>query len=100
MKALTENIKVPIFCKIRILKTEERTFNIVDKVISAGCSLLTVHGRTKEQNKERVGECDWKIIKKIKEYVAVPVVANGGIFSYEDVKKCLNEAEVDGVMSA
>ena len=46
--------------------------------------MLTVHGRTKEQNKERVGECDWKIIKKIKEYVSIPVVANGGIYSYED----------------
>jgi tRNA-dihydrouridine synthase 1 len=52
---LTENIKVPIFCKMRILKTEEKTFNLVDRIVEAGCSLLTVHGRTKEQNKDRVG---------------------------------------------
>ena len=66
MKALVTNIKVPILCKIRIRKTEEKTFEVVDKIINAGCSLLTVHGRTKEQNKDKVGACDWKMIKKIK----------------------------------
>ncbi len=86
---MTDNIKVPIFCKIRIRKTEEKTFEIVDKLISAGCSLLTVHGRTKEQNKDRVGYCDWKIIKKIKKYVDIPVVANGGIHTFKDVENCL-----------
>jgi tRNA-dihydrouridine synthase len=47
VKALTDNIKVPIFCKIRVRASEEKTFEIVDKVVSAGCALLTVHGRTK-----------------------------------------------------
>ena len=47
VKGLVDNINIPIFCKIRIQKTEEKTFNVVDKIISAGCSLLTVHGRTK-----------------------------------------------------
>lgn len=88
VKALVENIKVPIFCKIRLRKTEQKTFEVVDKIIAAGCSLLTVHGRTKEQNKDRVGYCDWKMIKKIKDHVYIPVIANGGIHTYADIEKC------------
>lgn len=51
-------------------------------------------------NKDTVGECDWEIIRKIKERVNIPVVANGGIYRYEDVLKCLNLTNVDGVMSS
>jgi tRNA-dihydrouridine synthase 1 len=39
---------------------------LAHRIAEAGCSLLTVHGRTKEQNKDRVGSCNWEIIRKIK----------------------------------
>ena len=61
----------------------------MNRIVNAGCSLLTVHGRTKEQNKEKVGACDWPMIKKIKDSIGIPVVANGGIHTYDDVVKCL-----------
>lgn len=85
VKALSENIKVPIFCKIRILKSEEKTLELVTRIEKAGCSLLTVHGRIKEQNKDKVGECNWEMIRKIKETINIPVVANGGIYRFQDV---------------
>jgi tRNA-dihydrouridine synthase 1 len=97
---LAKNLKVPVTCKIRILPKEEDTMHLVKTIVNAGCSLLTVHGRTKEQNKQKVGKCDWDMIRKIKQSVNIPVFANGGIYNYEDAIKCLEYTGVDGVMSS
>jgi tRNA-dihydrouridine synthase 1 len=97
---LAKNLKVPVTCKIRILPKEEDTMHLVRTIVKAGCSLLTVHGRTKEQNKQKVGKCDWDMIRKIKQSVNIPVFANGGIYSYDDAIKCLEYTGVDGVMSS
>lgn len=40
------------------------------------------------------------MIKKIKETVSIPVVANGGIYLFSDVDRCLSYTNVDGVMSS
>jgi tRNA-dihydrouridine synthase len=100
VKKLADNLKIPVFCKIRILPEKERTMALVKGIEDNGCSLLTVHGRTKEQNKHLVGKCDWDIIKEIKETLKIPVYANGGIHKFQDVIKCLDYTGVDGVMSA
>jgi tRNA-dihydrouridine synthase 1 len=55
VSALSQNVKVPIFCKIRRVKSEEKTIELAQRIEKAGCSLLTVHGRVKEQNKDKVG---------------------------------------------
>ena len=73
---------------------------MVSKIVDAGCSVLTVHGRTKEQNKELVGTCNWDTIKLIKETVKIPVFANGGIYNFNDVQECLKYTGVDGIMSS
>ena len=100
MKKLAENLKVPVCCKIRILPDKEKTMALVRGIEDAGCSILTVHGRTKEQNKHLMGTCDWQIIKEIKQTLQIPVFANGGIHKFADVERCLKETGVDGVMSA
>jgi len=45
---LHKNLKVPVTCKIRILPSEEKTIELAKRIEAAGCSVLTVHGRTKE----------------------------------------------------
>ena len=47
VSALSNAIKVPIFCKIRVLRSEDRTLELAKRIEKAGCKLLTVHGRTK-----------------------------------------------------
>lgn len=97
---LAQNLKVPVTCKIRCLKTEEETIKLAKVIEEAGCSMLVVHGRTKEHKKNEIKAANWYMIKRIKEELKIPVIANGGICTYEDVIKCLEYTGCDGVMSS
>jgi tRNA-dihydrouridine synthase 1 len=66
VRKLKKHLKVPVTCKIRCLPTEEETLNLAREIEKAGASLLTVHGRTRDHNKDTVGPCNFAIIKKIK----------------------------------
>lgn len=100
VSTLHQHLSVPVTVKIRRLPSEEATIAMVKMLQEAGASLITIHGRTRQQIKDRVGECDWKIMRCIKRNVSVPVYANGGIGKYEDVERCMRETGVDGVMSS
>lgn len=100
MEKLAKGLNIPVTCKIRILPNEKDTMRLVQAIEKAGCAILTVHGRTKEQNKQKVGKCDWNMIKKIKNTLKIPVFANGGIYCFEDAINCLKFTGVDAVMSS
>mmetsp|Transcript_10602 Transcript_10602/g.20101 ORF Transcript_10602/g.20101 Transcript_10602/m.20101 type:complete len:435 (-) Transcript_10602:124-1428(-) len=97
---LHQNLKVPVTCKIRVLDDVERTLEMARRLQAAGCAWLCVHGRTKEMIKERIGPVDFDIIRKIKEELVIPVFANGGIETLEDVEHALNTTGCDGIMSS
>jgi len=61
-----------------------------------GVDLITVHARLRREPYGRRARWDW--IGRVKSWVAVPVVGNGGIFSVEDAEKCLAVSGCDGLM--
>lgn len=93
-------IDIPITCKIRLFEDRQRSLDLCQKLEDAGCSLITVHGRTRHEKNMEVGESDWSMIKKIKETLSIPVIANGGIHTFQNVTDCLEQTGVDGVMSS
>ena len=96
-EAVKENTDLPVTVKIRA-GVDSSHINAVECALaaeSAGASLITVHGRTRVQMYS--GVVDRDIIKKVKQSVHIPVIANGDIITADDAMSMLSYTGADGV---
>lgn len=100
VEKLALNLNVPVSCKIRIFPDLQDTLNYAKMLQDAGCALLAVHGRTRDEKDGKKIRADWKAIRAVKNALRIPVLANGNIRHMDDVKNCLEETGADGVLSA
>jgi len=98
VKTISKAVKIPVTVKTRIgwSKDQNNIDDFVLKLQDAGASMITIHGRTREQGFS--GKANWGVIKRIKEILEIPVIANGDIFDGKDAIKCLKETKADGIM--
>ena len=100
VESLCKNLECPISVKIRKFDNIADTIALCRDLESCGISMLTMHGRTRQQNKQLSGPADWTSIAEVRKSLSIPVIANGGIESLEDVSKCLSVTGAHGVMSS
>ena len=100
VEKLASNLHVPVSCKIRIFPRLEDTIAYAKMLEDAGCSLLAVHGRTRDEKDGKKIRANWAAIRAVKNSVRIPVLANGNIRHIEDVHECLANTDADGVLSA
>lgn len=100
VSAMTLNLDIPVFCKIRILDTPSKTIKLAQLLEKAGCAILTVHGRTIDNKGVYTTAADWDILRLVKQSVSMPVIANGNCRDLKDAHDCLLYTGCDGIMSA
>lgn len=96
--AVVAAVRVPVTLKMR-LGWDEASLNapeLARRAVALGVSLVTVHGRTRQQFYK--GRADWAAIRRVRDAVAVPLVANGDVCSLHDARRCLDLSGADAVM--
>jgi tRNA-dihydrouridine synthase B len=89
---------LPLTAKIRLgAELDEQALKgFCTMLEDEGIDMLSVHARLKKELFARRPRWEW--IARIKEWVRIPVVANGGIFAVQDARDCLRVSGADGLM--
>ena len=88
IRAVKDAVDVPVTVKTRI-GWDKGSIDVVNLAKTAqdnGCDAIAVHGRTKTMLYS--GVADWDEIKKVRQAVSIPVIANGDIVSPEAALRC------------
>ena len=98
MEAVQRNTCLPVTIKTR-LGFDGESMNAAELTRAAESLRLQwvcIHGRTREQ--QYSGKADYAAIGEIKARAKIPIIANGDVFTPEDVRRILSETGADGLM--
>jgi len=98
LEAVVKAVDVPVTVKCR-LGWDKGSINVLEftrRMEDAGAAMVAVHGRTRSML--YTGTADWDMIRRVKEQLTVPVIANGDITGGEAAVKCRKWTGADGLM--
>ncbi len=98
MESVVKAVKIPVTMKMRLGWNYENlnSPSLAKKAEDVGIKMLTVHGRTRCQMYN--GNANWELIRRVKEAVTIPVIANGDIKNSIDARMAMELSKADGVM--
>ncbi len=98
LRRLRKSTELPVSVKIRLgrLPAVDELRSFCQFLEAEGVDMITIHARLNGEKFCRKPR--WAVIGEIKDAVSVPIVANGGIFSPADARRCLELSNADGVM--
>jgi len=98
VRAIVDSTGKPVTAKIRIGLDAQNIIAVkVSRILeNAGIEAICVHGRTAQQKYS--GKVSWTIMKQVKEKLAIPIIANGDVRSYEQGLDLLRKTTCDFVM--
>jgi tRNA-dihydrouridine synthase B len=100
LAVIVERAGVPVTVKIRS-GWDETSINALDVALraqDAGVKGLCIHGRTRMQGYS--GTVDYTIIRKVRESLAIPVIASGDALTPDLVRRLFDETGCHGVAVA
>ncbi len=98
VEAVAKAVDVPVTVKCR-LGWDKGNMNVLDftkRMEDSGAGMVTVHGRTRAMLYS--GTADWDYIRKVKDQLSIPVIANGDIVDAQSALRCLKWTGADGIM--
>ena len=98
VEAVAKAVDVPVTVKCR-LGWDKGNINVLDftkRMEDSGAAMVTVHGRTRAMLYS--GVADWDYIRRVKEQLTIPVIANGDVVDAQSALRCLKWTGADGIM--
>lgn len=95
VKEVVRNANVAVSVKIRKSIDGINSLEAAKMIEKAGASLLTVHGRSREEF--YTGKSDWNFIREVKDNLNIKVLGNGDITDFRKDYEKIISSNVDGV---
>jgi tRNA-dihydrouridine synthase C len=88
---------IPVTAKMRLgISDTSRTIDCAQAIAEGGAASLVVHARTRDHGYQPPAHWEW--IARIAEAVAIPVIANGEVWTVDDWRRCQDVSRCADVM--